>query len=46
MFWLEIMTLEISANIVGSDKIFIVGGRLSVYIMKSKGPGIDFCGTQ
>jgi hypothetical protein len=34
---LEIMTLVLSANIMGSDKVFIVGGRSFMYIMKSKG---------
>jgi hypothetical protein len=29
------------ANIMGSDKVFIVGGRSFIYIMKSKGPKID-----
>jgi hypothetical protein len=40
-FLLEIMTLVSSANIMGSDKVFIVGGRSFMYIMKSKSPRID-----
>jgi hypothetical protein len=39
------MTLVSSANIMGSDKLFIVGGRSFMYIMKSKGPRIDPWGT-
>jgi hypothetical protein len=39
-FLLEIITLVSSVNEMGSDKVFIVGGR-SFYIMKSKGPKID-----
>jgi hypothetical protein len=35
------MTLVSSANIMGSDEIFIVGGRSFIYIMKSKGPRVD-----
>jgi hypothetical protein len=31
----------LSANKMGSDKVFIVGGRSFIYIMKSKGPKID-----
>jgi hypothetical protein len=34
-----------SANIMGSDKVFIFGGRLFMYIMKSKGPRIGPWGT-
>jgi hypothetical protein len=34
-----------SANKMGSEKVFIVGGRSFIYIMKSKGPKIDPCGT-
>jgi hypothetical protein len=30
---------------MGSVKVFIVGGRLFMYIMKSKGPRIDPWGT-
>jgi hypothetical protein len=41
----EIMTLESSANIVGLAKVFIVGGRSFMYIMKSKDPRIDPWGT-
>jgi hypothetical protein len=44
-FLLEIMTLVSSENIMGSVKVFIVGGRASMYIMKSKGPRIDPWGT-
>jgi hypothetical protein len=40
-FLLEIITLVSSSNIMGSDKVFIVGGRLFIYIMKSKGPRVD-----
>jgi hypothetical protein len=39
-FLLEIMILVSSAN-MGSVKVFIVGGRLFMYIMKSKDPRID-----
>jgi hypothetical protein len=39
-FWIEIMTLEIQANIVGSDKFLIDEGRLCMYIMMGKGPCI------
>jgi hypothetical protein len=44
-FFLEIMTLVPSANIMGSVKVFIVfivGGSF-MYIIKSKGPRIDPC---
>lgn len=34
------MTLLPSVNIMGSDKAFIFGGRLFMYITKSKGLGI------
>jgi len=34
-----------SANKMDSDKVFIVGGRSFIYIMKSKGPKIDPWGT-
>jgi hypothetical protein len=44
-FLLEIMTLLSSANIMGSVKVFIVGGRSFMYIMKSKGHRIDPWGT-
>jgi hypothetical protein len=40
-YLLEIMTLVSSANIVGSDRVLIVGRRSFMYIMKSKGPRID-----
>jgi hypothetical protein len=30
---------------MGSDKVFIVGSRVFIYIMKSKGPKIDPWGT-
>jgi hypothetical protein len=43
-FLLEIMTLVSSAN-MGSVKVFIVGGKSFMYIMKSKGPRIDPWGT-
>jgi hypothetical protein len=39
------MTLVSSANIMGSVKVFIVGGRSFIYIMKSKGPRIDSWGN-
>jgi hypothetical protein len=35
-FLLDIMTLVSSAKMMGSDEIFIVGGRSFIYIMKSK----------
>jgi hypothetical protein len=44
-FLLEIITLVLSANIMGFAKVFIVGGRSFMYIMKSKGPRIDPWGT-
>jgi hypothetical protein len=44
-FLLEIKTLVSSANIMGCDKLFIVGGRSFMYIIKSKGPRIDPWGT-
>jgi hypothetical protein len=34
-----------SANKMGSDKVFIVGGRSFMCIMKSKSPKIDRWGT-
>jgi hypothetical protein len=40
-FLLEIIALVSSANKMGSDKVFIVGGRSFIYIKKSKGPKID-----
>jgi hypothetical protein len=39
-FWPEIMTLVWSLNIVGSDKVFILGGRPFIYITKCKGTKI------
>jgi hypothetical protein len=36
------MTLETSANIMGSGMDFIVEGRSYMFIMKRKGPRIDF----
>jgi hypothetical protein len=42
----EIITLVSSANKVGSDKVFIGGGRSFMYIKKSKGPKIDSLGTK
>jgi hypothetical protein len=44
-FLLEIMTLVTSVIIMGSDEIFIVGGKSFTYIMKNKGPRIDPWGT-
>jgi hypothetical protein len=32
-------------NKIGSDKVFIVGGRSFIYIIESKGPKIDPWGT-
>jgi hypothetical protein len=40
-----IVTLVSSANIMGFDKVFIVGGRSFICTMKSKGPRIDPWGT-
>jgi hypothetical protein len=34
-----------SANIMAIAKVFIVGGRSFIYVMKSKGPKIYPCGT-
>jgi hypothetical protein len=42
---LEIMTLVSSANIMGIDEVFSVGGRSFIWTMKSKGPKIDSWGT-
>jgi hypothetical protein len=42
---LEIITLVSPANKMGSDRVFIVGGRSFIYIMKNKGPKIDPWGT-
>jgi hypothetical protein len=39
------VTLVSSASIVGSDKVFIVGVRSFMYIMKSKGPRNYLWGT-
>jgi hypothetical protein len=39
------MTFVSSANIMGSVKVLVVGGRSFMYILKSKGPSIDFWGT-
>jgi hypothetical protein len=44
-FLLEIISLVSSANKMGSDKVFIVGGRSFMYVMKCKGPKIDHWGT-
>jgi hypothetical protein len=44
-FLLEIMTLMQSANIMGFDKLVIVGGRSFMCIIKSKVPRIDLWGT-
>jgi hypothetical protein len=38
---LEIITLVSSANKLGSDKVFIAGGRSFINIKKSKGRKID-----
>jgi hypothetical protein len=43
--FLEMITLVSSANKIGSDKIFIVGGRSFTNNMKSKSPKIDPYGT-
>jgi len=39
------MILVPSASNMGSEKIFILEGRLFMYVMKSSGPRIDPCGT-
>jgi len=39
------MILVSSASNTGSEKIFILEGRLFMYVMKSKGPRIDPWGT-
>lgn len=44
-FLLEIMTFVSSPNMMGSDYVFIFGGRSFMYITKSNGPGIDHWGT-
>jgi hypothetical protein len=40
-FLLEMMTLVSSVIIMGSDKLFIVGQKSFMYIMKRKGPRIN-----
>jgi hypothetical protein len=40
-FLLEIMTLVLSANIIGTGKVFIVEGKSFTLVTKSKGPRID-----
>jgi hypothetical protein len=40
-FLLEIITLLSFANIMGFHKLFIVGGRSFIYIIKSLGPWIE-----
>jgi hypothetical protein len=42
-FLLEIMTLMSSAIIIGAARVFVVGRRSFIWIMKSKGPKIDPC---
>jgi hypothetical protein len=37
----EIITLVSSVNKMGSDKVFIIGGRSFIYIKKNKGPKFD-----
>jgi hypothetical protein len=44
-FLLEIITLLSFANIMGFHKLFIVGGRSFICIIKSLGPWIDPWGT-
>lgn len=44
-FLLEMMTLVSSVIIMGSDKLFIVGQKSFMYIMKRKGPRINLYGT-
>jgi len=39
------MILVPSASNMGSEKIFILEGRMFMYVMKSKGPRIDPWGT-
>jgi hypothetical protein len=41
----EIMRPVSSANIMGIAKVFIVGGKPFIWVMKSKGPKLDPCGT-
>jgi hypothetical protein len=40
-YLLGFMALVSSANIMGSVKVFIVGGRSFIYSMKREGPRID-----
>jgi len=40
-FLLEIITLVLAVNKKNSDKLFIVGGRSYIHIMKSEGPKFD-----
>ena len=42
---LEIMTLVSSKNVISSDKVCMLGGRLFMYIMKCKVFGTDPRGT-
>jgi hypothetical protein len=44
-FLLAIITLVSSANEMVSDKVYIVGGRSFINIMKRKGPRIDPSGA-
>jgi hypothetical protein len=44
-FLLEIITLVSSANIVGSDELLIVGGRLFICIIGTKVSETDPCQT-
>jgi hypothetical protein len=44
-FLVEIITSVSPANKMGSDKVFIVGGRSFIYVMERKGPKIDPWGT-
>jgi len=44
-FLLEIMTLESSANNIGSDSEFILWGRPLIYILNNIGPRNDPWGT-
>jgi hypothetical protein len=41
----EIITLVSTVNKIGSEEVFIVGGRSFIYIKKSKDPKIDPWGT-
>jgi hypothetical protein len=40
-FFPEIMTLVSSSNVMGADKVFIVGERLFMHTVKCKSPRID-----